>query len=174
VQVYILKTDLSQTIVPVYGIYPDIPSLDRNMMGTTLNVLTLPPEAVQSSLPALPTDPASGPISTVIFSQLASNWRTYTASIVRNEAQRRILESFSEFMQRNAANDLTKSITLYGTNSSTWPQDAQDRKAEADRGWAYVSAVRVRSDAMETSMPTDPTADSAWPTRISQIYIPSV
>jgi hypothetical protein len=168
VQVYVLISDLSLAIVPVYGVYPDIPMLDRNMMGTTLTVLSLPPEAVKA---APPYDPTVS--TTVLFSQLASDWRTHTDWLVNNEAQRRILESFSEFMQRNATNDATRSITLYGTVSTTWPVDAQARKAEADRGWVYISAIRVQADAMMSSMPVDPTADSAWPTRITQVYIPS-
>lgn len=165
-QVYVLKSDLSSqaAVVMVQGSYPDQPQLDRNLLGTQFTVLTLPPTSVVPY--AVPgTSPA------LLMSQLESGWRNNASMIVRNEAQRRILESFSEFMQRNATNDATQSLMLYGPDPAAWPQDAKDRKAAAEVGWDYVATVRQTSDALETALPPDPTADGHWPTRIPPVYI---
>jgi hypothetical protein len=165
-QVFVLKSDLAANAptVQVHGSYPDLPWLDRNMMGTQYTPLTVPDKAVvpATALPGM----------TLGFGgQLASNWRTYPDTICNYEAMRRILEVFTEYMQRNATNDTNRSVLLYGADSTKWPADAVARRNESQRGWNYVSAVRLQNAALINALPNDPTDDAHWPTKITPIYI---
>jgi hypothetical protein len=162
-QVFVAKADLALPVVPVYGSYPDVPLIDRAFLGSLYTPLILAGSVIVPK--------TVGGITTY---NLASNWRSYATTLLNGEAQRRILEVFSEFMQRNANNDVNRSTLLYGANQTTWPADAQARLTEAQRGWNYVSALRTRSDSLATNLPNDPTADSNWPTVITPIYIPAV
>jgi hypothetical protein len=163
-QVYVARSQLTQDPVPVVASFDDLPWRDRNLMGSSFTVLSLPTTAV-----ARIEDPVTKIASTV----LASDWRSNASMIVNMEAQRRILESFSEFMQRNATNSTNDSLLRYGPDKTSWPQSAKDNQAAAEAGWDYVAAVREKSDALEAALPVDPTADSNWPTRIAPIYIES-
>jgi hypothetical protein len=160
-QVFVKKADLASTDIPVVAIFEDGPWQDRNLMGNACTVLALPPSAV------VRVDGLMG----ISRNQLDNNWRSNAAMILNMEAQRRILESFSEFMQRNATNALNDALIQYGTDTAAWPQEAKDNKSASDAGWAYVAAVREASDAMQAAMPTDPTADGNWPPRIAPVYI---
>jgi len=158
-QFFVKRSDLSLPKVPILGSSGDFPLLDRNTYGTDVTVLTLPNNAMTYD-------------ADTHQYYLASNWRTNAQMICNGEAYRRIIESFTEFMQRNATNDATQSVMLYGADPATWPQDAKDRKAAAETGWDYVTAIRQQSDALANALPVDPTADAQWPTRIPPVYIP--
>src|SRR5262245_26230831 len=137
-QVFVKKSALagSDPIVVVAN-FPDDPMMARDAQGTDCTPLCLPAEANdQTNLPPLP-------------SVLRPDWRDHMQGIVNEEAERRIDEAFPLYMQNNANADINNSTLLYGANAATWPQDAKDRKAENDRGWNYVSAVRQAADALE-------------------------
>lgn len=165
-QVFVQKAKLTDDPVPVVAHYEDSPVVPRNRMGDTCTVLAVPADAIQHNM-LRPDDPEVRPAA-----QLKSDWRSHADVICNGEAQRRILESFSEFMQRNATSSTSDSIMKYGADQSAWPQDAKDRQATVDAAWAYVTAVRQTSDAMQDALPVDPTADANWPTRIPPVYIP--
>lgn len=162
-QVFVKKADLAADPVPVVAYHEDAPSKSRNEYGDECTVLALPNGAVVMLSDPDPT--IAPPV------RLKSDWRNNAVIICNGEAYRRILESFSEFMQRNATQSTSDSIMKYGADQAAWPQDANDRQASADAGWAYVTAVRTTSDAMAAALPVDPTADSNWPTRIPPVYI---
>jgi hypothetical protein len=161
-QLFVLKSDLStppaETII--WGIHDDLPLLDRGLYGAQYTPLSLPGSVVQTD-------------QTTLRPYLKSDWRSNVATIANGESYRRIIECFTEFMQRNANSVITGYISQYGADSTTWPVDAKNNKAESDRGWAYVSLVRQSSDAMQSALPADPTDDSHWPTKITPVYIPS-
>lgn len=165
-QVFVKKADLTADPVPVLAVYEDSISVSRTMYGDVCTVLSLPSSAVITNF-APPGEPSPPPFP----AQLKSDWRSNAPNICNGEAYRRITESFSEFMQRNATGSTSDSIMKHGADQSTWPQDAKDRQAAADAGWAYITAVRATSDAMQDALPVDPTADVNWPTRIPPVYI---
>lgn len=100
---------------------------------------------------------------------LARGWREANRELLANsEAERRILEVFPDYAQRNSSAELMGLIAAHGANSGTWPAGAQRRKTEIDRAWAYVDAVRRASNGMLAgALPADPTATSHWPTRVA-------
>jgi hypothetical protein len=166
-QVFVAKSDFTQSVIPVHGMFPDLPWISRNALGASYTPLSLPDSAVvQSNQLVVGSPPA----------QLAANWRNNAALICNEEAERRILEVFPDYMQRNANQDVSHSMTTYGSSVvSSWPSDAQARYNEGMRGWNYVSAVRQTANALGSALPSDPTDNSHWPTVISPpIYIPAV
>jgi hypothetical protein len=104
---------------------------------------------------------------------LQTNWRADNPTqTVSYEANRRITTTFPEYSQRNSNSEINGYITTYGADTTTWPAAEQARKAEVDRCWNYVNAVRNIANAMVLSaLPVDPTDDSHWPTVISP-YVP--
>lgn len=157
--VYVNRSDLINSPVPVVGYYEEALGLAIDFQGSACTMLFLPQEAIDKTTlpPTLTTD-------------FRANWMV---RMVDNEAQRRIALAFPDYMQRNTNADINTSSLKYGIDSSTWPADAQARKAENDRGWAFVSAIRTTSDALGAqTATTDPTDDNHWPTQITPVYIP--
>ncbi len=99
---------------------------------------------------------------------LTARWRDDYVPVVNAEAFRRINAVFPQYKQMNYTARHTADVTAYGPDITKWPQGEQDFKAEYDRGWAYVAAVRTVSNSF-TAMPADPTDDSLWPTPISPV-----
>lgn len=159
-QIFVLRTELSNTNPLVTATYDDSPVMDRAMLGTQYALLQMDPTAVQ------------GDVSTRLKT-LVGDWRTkFVSAVVNNEAQRRIYESFSQFMQNNALERVLNNVLRYGAVTTTWPSAEQDMAAAAAQGWTYVNTIRAASDAMVQAMPVDPTADGNWPPRIPLVYIP--
>jgi hypothetical protein len=170
-QIFVSKTALAGTDpVPVIATYDDLPVRKIDLHGMGATVLTLPLAAV------VPPPKPSGTVPAPPLPTLKPSFRgDYMPMMVNGEASRRITLVFPDYMQRNANNDASESILKYGNDSSTWPQDAQDRRAQGDQGWAYVNACRQTSDALATDVTiVDPTDDSHWPTSPPPIYIPPV
>ena len=157
-QCYVNKADLINDPVPVLAFYPDSPTLVNTIHG---------PNATRLQVPDADLDQSQFP------NVLVSTFRNDMETMVNSEGGQRITAVFTDDMQRNANADVNRSTMLYGADPATWPSDAQARKAEGDRGWQYVSAVRQASDALSTQTSlVDPTDDSHWPTVISPpIYI---
>jgi len=161
-QVFVARADLSlSTGIKIISSYPDVPTINRDQHGTDAAVLSLPNEATTFN----PDQRQQ---------VLIDNWRTYASQIVNGESQRRILESFSEFMQRNALARVQRDITTLGWDWNTWNATERNVYSTAQTGWQYISTVRTASDAMVANMPVDPTDDNNWPTRIAPIYIPNL
>ena len=99
--------------------------------------------------------------------RLTPGWREANrAQIISGEATRRIDAAFPEYSQRNSAAEMMGYISVHGANSATWPREAQQRKAEIDRAWAYVEAVRQASHGiLRGALPADPSASGHWPNR---------
>jgi S-formylglutathione hydrolase FrmB len=168
-QVFVKKSDLSAAaaVIPVYAYFEDVPWVARNTFGDLFTPLSLPNTGITLAQQPIPGVP--GP---VVY-QLASDWRSHAVFVTNGEAQRRILEVFSDYMQRNAMNDVNRSQALYGTTTITsWPTDAQSRYNEGQRGWAYVSQVRQTANGLATALPADPTDNSVWPAVIPIVYVP--
>jgi hypothetical protein len=161
-QVIVRRSDLGEQQPLAIGYFADnVIIRDLASYGSGLTVLTLPDTA------SIITSPGEA-------ARLVPNWRSYSATIVNAEANRRIQLSFTDYSQRNANQDVITSITKYGAETTMWPQDAQDRKATADTGWNFVNTIRETSDAMIAGMPLDPTDDGHWPTQIPPVWIPPV
>ena len=157
--VYVNRSDLINDPVPVVGSYEESLGLAIDFHGSACTMLVLPPAAVDMTTfpPTLKTD-------------FRAN---FMSSMVNAEASRRIAMAFSYDMQRNCNADMSTSTMNHGADSTTWPADALSRKAENDRGWVFVSAIRTASDALgAVTATTDPTDDNHWPTQITPVYIP--
>jgi hypothetical protein len=154
-QVFVKKAMLAGVDpVPIIAHYPKEPTRARDMHGAECTVFCVPTTAIDET-----------GIRDGVPPTLRSDWREAMEEIVNTEASRRIEEVFPEYMQRNSNADVTASSLKYGTNVGTWPQDAQDRKAESDRGWQFISTVRQTSDALGLDHTLiDPSDDSHWPT----------
>jgi hypothetical protein len=158
-QVFVRKSDITLPVVPVAGHFPELPWVDRNTYGDQFTVLGLPATAIVASADVLKL-----PV-------LASNWRTYADTIINKEAERRILEAFPQYMQNNVQSANSDAIMTYGSSRASWPTDAANRWAEGERGFDYIAAIRIRSDALITALPPDPTSDVHWPARIAPVYV---
>ena len=134
--------------------------VDRSFHGTDVAVWSLPPTAIV-------TDTQSRLVT------LISTWYTDNASqIINDEAYRRILESFTEFMQRNALQETQRGMVQFGTNTGTWEPAYQSIWSAALTGWTYIDSIRHTADSLITAPPVDPTDDGNWPARIPSVYIP--
>ena len=152
-QVFVLRSQLTgnpDEVVNIVASYDDATIIDPGAHGTGATVMSLPMSAKKGMV-------------------LVNGWRTNNApQVLAYEANVRVLAAFPDYSQRNANNELNGYIILYGTNQSTWPPEAQARKAEMDRCWNYVNSVRATYATMSASaLPADPTSDSHWPARIS-------
>jgi len=105
---------------------------------------------------------------------LASSWRDDLIPVINAEANRRIIAVFPDYSQRNATQYVQDALLRNGGNTdpAQWPPNDQAIKTEADRGWAYVAAVRQASNTLSTSNPTNPCDDSHWPAPITPIKFP--
>jgi hypothetical protein len=161
-QVFVLRSDLELANPPAVAIYPELPIIPRDFHGVESAVLSLPDAATR-------TNPD------VLVTTLVGDWRIlFVDQVIDGEARRRIDESFSEYMQRNALWAVQHNITRYGANPATWGTTEQQIYATCEQAWAYVAAVRQTADAMISNMPIDPTADANWPARLSPpVYIPA-
>jgi hypothetical protein len=159
-QVVVRRADLGEQQPVVLAHYPDGTNIRSTApYGDGVTTMTVPDTAIEKI--------------EHVGNRLAANWRSFANVVVNAEANRRVQISFPDYMQRNANQDLSNSITSYGADpSNNWPQDALDRKASADAGWNFINAVRQASDAMVGGMPLDPTDDAHWPTQIPPVYIP--
>jgi hypothetical protein len=161
-QMYVPKSQLTgaaDELVTVLASYQD---------GVVVNAFQVPPNCTVLSLPQpMIASNAGMPV-------LQKGWRNDNGPQVLNfEANNRINAVFPDYSQRNANNEATGYITQYGSDSTKWPAAAQSRKAEMDRCWNYVNAVRAAANTLVLSMlPADPTDNSHWPTPISP-YVPS-
>lgn len=154
-QVFIKRSDLmSKEAIRVAGYCEDAVAIDPDAHGADMVVLSL-------SRAAIVHRPDGGGMV------LRADWREANRErIAAGEAERRIFAAFPEYSQRNSMAELIGYIASLGANSATWPREAQQRKAEIDRAWAYVAAVRRASNGMLSgTLPGDPTADGNWPTR---------
>ena len=156
-QVFVRRSDLTLDSVPVIGTYDDSVRIDPAQHGGDMVVLSLPPNAVIS------------PTAEISMPMLVTGWREANKQqIISAQATKLIDDVFPEYSQRNSTAELTGYIATYGADSNKWPDAARKRKAEIDRCWSYVNAVRNKSTAMmRASLPVDPTANSNWPTRIA-------
>jgi hypothetical protein len=157
-KVFVKRSDLTlsaNAAVSVIGYYDDHTDIAPTAHGAGATVLSLGPEAV-----------VTGPLRGMT---LASNWRDlYRDQMAHGEAERRIVAAFPEHSQRNCLAEYMGYIVAHGPDAAKWPKVAQSRRAEIERLWAYVTAVRLAARSVATALPTDPTADAHWPARISK------
>jgi hypothetical protein len=157
-KVFVDRSELTLTAneaVRVLGYYEDHVAVSPTAHGDRATILFVGPGAVinaNNQGPALPP-----------------GWRDANRTqLAYGEAERRILEAFPDYSQRNASAELMGYLSVHGATVSGWPAAAQKRKGEIDRAWSYVEAVRRAANGMLAGgMPANPTADSHWPTRIS-------
>jgi hypothetical protein len=150
-QVFVRRSTLTNEAVPILLSVDDTAAIPLEMQRPGLTVLSVAGSAIQNS--------ERGPA-------LEPGWReTNQREIIKGEARRRILEAFPEHEQRNAALEIALLLATHG--SGQWPREAQGRKAEIERAWGYINAVRAAAKAMLATgtLPVDPTADAHWPKR---------
>lgn len=147
--------------VPIVALYDDTTLVSDQAHGGSVQV-TVQPSAIVSDEYGI--------------QYLTGDWRAAgnQQQIVSAEATRRIDAMFPEYSQRNSIAETNGYILQYGIDTGKWPKAARDRKAEIDRCWNYVNAVRSKATAMmKGALPTDPTANANWPTVISPYQPPS-
>jgi hypothetical protein len=155
-QVFVNRSDLTLSvneIVRVLGYYDDGVEVAATAHGPQAALLSLSKAAIDNT--------RHGTV-------LTSGWREANRElIVYSEAERRILAAFPDYSQRNASAELMGYLAVHGA-AAAWPAAAQRRKAEIDRAWAYVEAVRrAARGILARALPANPVADSHWPARIS-------
>lgn len=140
----------------IIAVYEDDIAIDAKAHGDDAIMLTgVPRTAVKSDINGM---------------MLASDWRQMsdTRQVVSGEATKRIEEVFPSYSQLNTVMEVEQYILKYGTDAAKWPANVKQRKAEIDRCWDYVNAVRSASATMaKASLPVDPTADARWPNKIA-------
>jgi hypothetical protein len=100
--------------------------------------------------------------------KLARDWRERSSELtIAGEAKRRIEEVLPASEQMATLYDIVDFFLKHGTDISSWPTDAKDRKAEIEQMWNYVREVKERARALK-STPANPTSDKVWPTRIAK------
>jgi hypothetical protein len=155
-QAFIRRSELTlaaKEVVRVLASYDDGFEIASTAHGSGVTIVLLPPSAISNS-PQGPT--------------LAAGWReAHRDRIVRGEAERRIVEAFPDYSQRNALAELVGYLVAHGPAiGGAWPKAAQQRRAEIERAWTYVHAVRRSAKTMlGRDLPADPTADGHWPPR---------
>lgn len=180
-QVFVPRVDLTgaaDEVVRVFASYEDSPLVPTDLHGEQNTVLALPSIALVNNtaaiMPAFPipgmTPSGPPPVSTPAAAAytVKPNWRVdFKSPVIAGEANRRVLAVFPEYSQRNASAEMNNYITQYGADATTWPAAAKSRKAEMDRCWTYVNAVRNTANSMgQSNLPTDPSGDGNWPTRV--------
>jgi len=182
VQVFVHRADLTAAsppdpivVIAAYNDEPPIPYSAHDLTHSapsTVTALYLPTEMVlrtNVTLPGAPTFPGAPAPITVPQTVLASTWRDDAEKIINGEANRRIIEVFPDYKQRNSTAQMQMAVNAYGSDSTIWPPEAKTFKNEYDRGWTYVAAVRERTPLLIADLPPDPTADGYWPTRITPV-----
>lgn len=115
--------------------------------------------AARSSSPPPPHEP---------FPRLPDGWREKLADpILQAEAKRRIDEVLPPLDQVATLHEMIDLILRYGVDSSSWPAEAKDRKAEIDDAWRYLHQVKERVRSLR-ALPANPASDRNWPTRIAK------
>jgi len=148
-----------------------------NAISTTANTFII---ATYGDDIALPEDahpdsarfvfPSSKHVVMIQYIQyLTPSWRDDLVPVINNEANYRILKVFPDYQQRNANQYVQAAMLRSGSDPAQWPPEDQAIKTEADRGWAYVSAVRAASNSLAVSNPLNPCDDSHWPAEIAPI-----
>jgi hypothetical protein len=149
-QVFVRRSSLLAEPVPVMMYFEDSAAITPEMRRPELALLTLNGAAVQR---------------THRGNVLAPGWRESNRErVVHGEATRRILAALPDHSQRNRLAEFLRYVVAHGADAAKWPRPAQERKAEIERGWNYIDAVRKAARTMANApLPADPTADSHWP-----------
>lgn len=154
-QAVVTRSELSGSEVTVVATFDDHINVDIKQYGQDATLLSVPNTAIQNRFGQVPI--------------LTGDWRSSSkVQVLSAEATRRIDETFPDYSQRNAIAELEGYMLSSGVDPSKWTAVQRGRKAEIDRCWNYVNAVRAaNTKMMSAALPSDPTADSNWPTRIS-------
>jgi hypothetical protein len=150
------RADLTGTgseVVRVLAFYDDDAAFDPAAYGDDVAVLLVAQSAIRAS-----PDPAT----------LDPNWRTQNSrQTVMREATSRIEDVFPEDAQRDSIMEVNDYMLQFGTDINKWSAMARQRKAEIDRCWNYIRAIRTAGNGMASApLRADPTLDSLWPPRI--------
>lgn len=91
-----------------------------------------------------------------------SSYNPYTPTIeeIKAEAERRILELFPEWKQRNM---IARGVELVRIGESNWNEQEQLEAANLQAAWDWIKAVRETSNELEVTLPIDYTDDKWWP-----------
>ena len=158
-KVFIKKSQLANPSPPILASYDEASPVPEGAHGDdTVNFLVLEAYIRNSD-----TDP---PIP-----HLIEGWRNVDSGlginpVVHAEAQRRIKAVFPIEQQIATVHELVEMLLKYGPDQSHWPGDAGARVGQIARLWNYVRDVNDRA-ASHKSVPSDPTSDANWPTRIT-------
>jgi hypothetical protein len=153
-KVFLRSEDLASGEPPtVIASYDDNASVPADAHGAGMIVVTVPANLIDyhNRLPRLVPD-----------------WRERAGpALMAAEADRRIGEVLSPAEQQSTLYEMIQFILQHGTDISTWPADAQERKADIDNMWNYVREVRQRQQSM-ASVPANPGSDKVWPIRVAK------
>jgi hypothetical protein len=151
----------------VIAYYPDDSEVAADAHGSEMTMLVVPKHVLKTA--ADKSDDMMSPLSSMpTMPKLADDWRETAASVIlQAEAKRRTEDVFPVSEQMSSLRDLLRFTLQYGTDTSKWPTEAKNRKAEIDSLWNYVGEVRERVRAL-SSLPNDPVSDKNWPTRMTR------
>jgi hypothetical protein len=158
-KIFVRSTDLGSAEPTIVGFYSDDSDVSETAHGLDAVMLTVPSHLIQYE--RLPDGSQAVP-------KLNQNWREQAgAKVIEHEARKRINEAFALEQQLLALHELQELIIQHGTDMSSWPTDARNRKAEFDQSWTYVREIKERMRAT-TTIPPNPSSDKNWPTRLAK------
>lgn len=107
----------------------------------------------------------AGPIETLIVEtdkvRQVFSYPPPTVTDVKQEAQRRIYELYPQWKQ---ANMIARAVELLQVGQANWSPEEQAEAAALNAAWAWIKAVRAKSNEIEllNPLPEDVTHDSWW------------
>src|ERR1700747_2366295 len=145
-QVFLKRSDLSSNQdAEILAVYEEGVEVDPKWHGGNAAIVHVPNSAINYSVSPY---------------KLLAGWRDGNqAQMMAAEATQRIDDVFPDYAQRNLIAEIEGYILQYGADSTKWPEAAKQRKAEFDRCWNYVEAIRSTSNKLAAAMPADPSAD---------------
>jgi hypothetical protein len=160
---FVVRSDLTtpDMAVRVYAWYDNAANIKIDQHGADKTMMLIGSAYIVKDM----SGPGNFPIQV-----LRSDWQTLMPDIIQFEGNRRIQIVFPDQLQRTANAEVSNNQSQYGTDTSQWPLDAQQRKTEYDRGWTYVNAVMQAANVnKDMAGAVDPTDDTHWPTIVPPI-----
>lgn len=85
-----------------------------------------------------------------------------TPAMLQEEARRRILARYPDWMQQNMTARGVELQDMWRRNGS-WTMEEEAEATALQAAWDWIKAVRAASNAMEANPPADFRNDAHWP-----------
>jgi hypothetical protein len=156
-KIFIRKSSLGEKNPEIVASYGSDQPVNANTHGNDMSMFEIPDGLV--SLALLPDE---------TMPRLPEDWRErLTEPAVQAEAKRRIDEALSPIEQITTLHELVEFVLQHGSEIEHWPDSAKRRKADIDKTWDYVRAVKESARTIK-SLPATLSHDKHWPERLAK------